>query len=305
MTPRRRAGILLALGTAGISGVSVFVNSYGLQSFGNPTAYTTAKNVVAAVVLLGVVAAGARTGAHLSRPRSFAQWAGLAAVGVVGGSVPFVLFFEGLARATSVEAAFLHKTLILWVALLAVPLLGERLQIGHWVAVGLIVLGQVGLVGGVMDPFGAAQLMILAATLLWAGEVVLAKWLLADVSSWTVGVTRMGVGSVVLLGWVAVRGDLGLLLTPTGEQAGWVLLTGLLLAAYVGTWLAALARAQAVDVTAVLVLAVPLTSMLDALVKGTPLSPQLGWLALVVAGGTLAAGLGWRTGSPTRVPAGT
>ena len=51
--------------------------------------------------------------------------------------------------------------------------------------------------------------MILGATLLWSVEVVVAKWLLRDVSSWTVAVARMALGSVALLLWLAVRGQLG------------------------------------------------------------------------------------------------
>ena len=57
-----------------------------------------------------------------------AQWLGLLGVGVIGGSVPFVLFFEGLARAEATQAAFIQKTLVVWVALLAVPLLRERFR---------------------------------------------------------------------------------------------------------------------------------------------------------------------------------
>ena len=287
----RRGGIFLALGTAVISGWAVFLNSYGVAAFGNPTAYTTGKNLVAFLVLAGLVVLGARSGSRdgwVSRPSTLGQWLALGAVGVVGGSVPFVLFFEGLARASSVEAAFLHKTLLLWVALLAVPLLGERLTWVHGLAMGLLVAGQVGLVGGVSTSFGTGEVMVLAATLLWSVEVVIAKRLLASLTSWTVGLARMGLGSLALVGWVALRGDLGVLTSMTGEQVGWLLLTGVLLAAYVATWLAALARAQAVDVTAVLVLAVPVTAVLDAVVKGSALEPQLGWLALIVAGGALA-----------------
>jgi drug/metabolite transporter (DMT)-like permease len=294
MNATRRTGILLALATAGISGISVFVNARGVKTFESATVYTTAKNVVAALVLLAVVGLGARTGARLTRPVGKRQWWALGAIGLVGGSVPFVLFFEGLARATSPQAAFIHKTLVLWVALLAVPLLKERLQWGHWVAIGLLVVGQVGLAGGVPSSFGTAGLLILAATLLWALEVVLAKWLLAGVSSWTVGVARMGLGAVALLAWLALTGRLGGLLGMTTTQAGWVLLTGVLLACYVATWFAALARAQAVDVTAVLVLAAPVTAGLSAAVDGTALAPQSLWLALVVVGGAGAVWLGGR-----------
>lgn len=294
MNTTRRTGMLLALATAMISGVSVFVNGFGVKAVGNATVYTTAKNVVAALVLLALVALGGRAGAHLTRPAGRGQWTALVAVGVIGGSVPFVLFFEGLARASSPEAAFIHKTLVLWVALLAVPLLRERLQWGHWLAIGLLVVGQVGLAGGPPTSFGVAGLMILAATLLWAVEVVVAKWLLCGVSSWTVGMARMGFGSIALLCWLGVRGQLGALTSLTGEQLGWVLATGVLLAAYVGTWFAALARAQAVDVTAVLVLAAPVTAALGAATSGTALAPQASWLVMLVLGGVIVAWLGWR-----------
>jgi drug/metabolite transporter (DMT)-like permease len=305
MTPTRRTGILLALVTAVISGFSVFLNSYGVKAFGNPTAYTTAKNVVSALVLLAVVGIGVRagSGARLTRPQGPAQWGALAAIGVFGGSIPFVLFFEGLSRASSPQAAFLHKTLVLWVAVLAFVFLGERLQWGHWLAIGLLVVGQLGLLGGLPDSIGTPEAMILAATLMWSVEVVVAKKLLGSLSSWTVGVARMGLGSVVLIGWVAVRGDLGLLTGMDAGQLGWVVLTGVLLAGYVATWFAALQRALAVDVTAVLVLAVPITATLDSLVHGTPLSPQLGWLALLVGGGALVVLLAWQ-GTRRAVPVG-
>ncbi|HYN67584.1 MAG TPA: EamA family transporter [Ornithinibacter sp.] len=297
MNATRRTGILLALATAAISGVSVFVNASGVKAFDSATVYTTAKNVVAALVLVAVVALGARTGARLTRPAGARQWVALTAIGLLGGAVAFVLFFEGLARATSPQAAFIHKTLVLWVALLALPLLAERLQWGHWVAIGLLVVGQVGLAGGLPSSFGTSGLLLLAATLLWSVEVVVARWVLGGVSSWTVAVARMGLGSVALLAWLAVRGQLGGLATMTGEQVGWVLATGVLLACYVGTWFAALARAQAVDVTAVLVLAAPVTAGLSAAVNGTALAPQAVWLALVVVGGAVALWLGGR-GAP-------
>jgi drug/metabolite transporter (DMT)-like permease len=287
----------------------VFLNSYGVKAFGNPTAYTTAKNVVSALVLLAVVAlvgVGGRGGsaARLTRPRRSGHWVALAVIGVVGGSIPFVLFFEGLSRASSPQAAFVHKTLVLWVAVLAVGFLGERLQWGHWLAIGFLVVGQVGLLGGLPTTFGTAEAMILAATLMWSVEVVVAKKLLASVSSWTVGIARMGLGSVVLLGWVAAKGELALLTSMDTGQLGWVVLTGVLLAGYVATWFAALQRARAVDVTAVLVLAVPITVALDSAVTGTPLGSQLGWLALLCAGGALGVLLGWR-GSSRAVPVGS
>ena len=85
---RTRAGFCLALTAAVISGFAVYANSYGVRAFGNATVYTTAKNLVAAIVLAAVLAlAGKRAGAEgFTRPAGPAQWAGLAVVAVIGGS---------------------------------------------------------------------------------------------------------------------------------------------------------------------------------------------------------------------------
>ena len=113
-------------------------------------------------------------------PPAARQWLALLGVAVVGGSVPFVLFFEGLARAEATQAAFIHKTLVVWVALLAVPLLRERVGAPHALAIALLVAGQAWLAGDAGTVvFGAGEAMILAATLLWAVEVVFVKHLLS------------------------------------------------------------------------------------------------------------------------------
>lgn len=293
VTRRSRAlGVRIAFGAALVSGVSVFVNSYGVKRVPNPTVYTTAKNLVAAAALLLLlgVASRARPDEGWTRPAGRREWLGLGAVAVVGGSVPFVLFFEGLARASSTDAQFIHKTLVVWVALAAVPLLREQIGVLHVAAVVLLVAGQAKLVGGVpsLGEAGRGEVMILAATLLWSVEVVVAKRLLGSLSPATVGAARMAAGSVVLLGWLGVTGRFDDLLGLTASGWGWAALTGILLTAYVATWYSALARAQAVDVTAVLVGAVLVTAILDALVNDKPLAPQRTGLLVVLAGAVFA-----------------
>ena len=287
-------GLLPALAAAGISGVSVFVNSYGVKSFGDATTYTTAKNSVAALVLVLVIGS-LRGGGRVAVTRPAGRWQvlGLAAIAVVGGSVPFLLFFEGLAHTAAgpVQAQFVNKTLVVWVALLAVAALGERLGRLQFGAVALLILGQASLAGGVRRsftmPFGRGEALILAATLLWAVEVVLAKALLRDLAPATVILARMVLGSALLVGWSVATGRATALVTMDARQWGWVLLTGGLLAGYVATWLVALSRAPAVSVTAVLVAAVPVTAVLQALVQHAPLRPVP--LGVVAAGCVLAA----------------
>jgi drug/metabolite transporter (DMT)-like permease len=99
---------------------------------------------------------------------------------------------------------------VVWVALLAVSVLGERLGALQLGAVALLVVGQAVLSGGLGTAFsphlGRGEAMIFAATLPWAVEVVLAKALLRDLSSWTVALARMVLGSAVLIGWVLLTG---------------------------------------------------------------------------------------------------
>jgi len=301
-TGHTRTGLWLALAAAIVSGVAVFVNAYGVRAVPDAGVYTTAKNLVAATILIGLFAGDAR----LRRlPRlSAISVAGLAAVAVIGGSIPFVLFFEGLARASSSQTAFIQKTLVVWVALLAVPLLGERLGPLHFAAIGTLMVGQVVLAGGIDGlRFGTGEWLVLAATLLWAVEVVIARRLLRDLPADLVAVARMGGGVVLLLGWVALSGRWHTLSSMTPTAWTWAGLTGLILAVYVALWFTALALAPAVDVTAVLVVAAVITGALNAAVKGTAIGVTTGvGLTAVVAGTTLAI-LAARRRAPVRAPA--
>jgi drug/metabolite transporter (DMT)-like permease len=291
-------GLALAFATALTSGVAVFANGYGVTAFGSGGGvYTTAKNLVAAVVLLlvGAVATKTRSDEGFTRPRTGREWAGLGVVAVIGGSVPFLLFFEGLARASSIQAAFLHKSLLIWVVLLAWPLLGERIGPLQVVAIGLLLVGQAALQGGVGEiGAGGGEVMILAATLLWSVEVIVAKRLLASLSSLTVGTARMALGCVVLLAYLAATGGIDDLLAVSATQWAWAALTGGLLAAYVATWYLALARARAIDVTAVLVFGAVVTALLAIGVQGA--EPQAVALSLLVLGTVITVVAAWRRG---------
>jgi drug/metabolite transporter (DMT)-like permease len=299
-------GVIVAAVTALISGVSVFVNSYGVHAIRQPAVYTTGKNIVATIMLaaLALMATGLRRSVRwragecwVAPPqrqavdgepwRQWTPWRGLAVayVGVIGGGAAFILFFDGLARTTATPAAFLHDSLVIWVALLAVPLLRERLNSWNLAAIVLLVSGQVAVLGGVGHlAMNTGDLLVLAATLLWAVEVVIAKQLLSDLSPATVSLIRMAVGSAVLVVYLAVHGSLGALFSFTTGQLGWIVLTGALLAGYVGTWMTALCRARAVDVTSVLVASTLVTALLATMAGTAPVPPELFGLALIAVG---------------------
>lgn len=311
-------GVYVAGVTAAISGVSVFVNSYGVRAVSSPAVYTTAKNLVAAMVLTVAMLAAwtARSrragsmranfatpretanphepGAAATATRSLAgvgRWRGLAYVGVIGGGLAFVLFFNGLAQSEPASAAFWRDTLVIWVAVLAVPILRERVRWWNVAAVVCLMVGEVTLTGGVGRlSANRGEMYVLAATVLWAVEVVVAKHLLRSLSAATLSVVRMGVGAAALLAYLAATGSLGTLLTLNATQLGWALWTGLLLGAYVATWMTALSRANALDVTSVLVASALITWLLE-LVAGTATAAgsSLG-LVLIALGALLVVG---------------
>ena len=283
-----------------ISGVSVVLNSFAVREFGDATLYTTVKNLFAAALLLGTaVALGARSSSlGLSTPRAARDWIGLIAVGVIGGGIAFALFFQGLAQTSPTSAAFVQKTLVIWVAALAVVLLRERLTAIHVGAIALLVAGQT-LASGGLGPFAfdRGEALVFLATLLWSVEIVIAKSLLRRLSPLTVASARMGIGVAVLLTIALATGGVPQLASITPHAWAWVALTGVTLSAYVAVWYAALAKAGAIDVTAVLVFGAVVTAFLGSGVRGTSLAPAAVGLALITFGCVLIARFGKRSGT--------
>ncbi len=276
-------GIALAVGAALISGLAIYLNASAVKALPDAAVFTTLKNAVAAALLIGLVLGSGAAGSIRRIERR--QWPMVIAVGVIGGSIPFILFFTGLAQASAPSAAFIQKTLFVWVALLAVPFLGERLGLATIAGLALLVVGQALVLPPSGIAWGSGETLILIATAFWAVETVLVRRLLATVPSSAMAALRMGIGLVVLLGYLAVSGRLGAVAALDGTQWAWVAVTGAILAGYVATWFAALERAPASVVTSVLVLGAVVTGALTAVTKGSAPSPTVvaGYLLILLA----------------------
>jgi drug/metabolite transporter (DMT)-like permease len=156
----------------------------------------------------------------------------------------------------------------------------------HIAAIAGLVWGLAELGGGLHGiGHGTGEVMILAATLLWAVETIVARRLLSGLSTLTVATARMGGGVLILICYSLATTQWSVLIAAGWQQWSWVLATGLILAAYVGTWYSALARAGAIDVTALLVPGAIITALLQSGSKA--LAPQWPGLVLVAAGGAL------------------
>ena len=284
-----RTGILLAVGAALISGLSIYVNAFAVKQLPDAAVFTTLKNAVAAGILVAAaLALGAARDVRLIRRSS---WPAVLAVGVVGGGIPFILFFVGLAQASAPSAAFIQKTLFVWVALLAVPFLGERLGIIPVGALAVLLVGQALVMPPTGMRWGTGETLILVATLMWSAETIVVRHLLASIPSHVMGALRMGIGLVVLVGYLALSSKLSIVAGLNTLQWTWALGTGVLLAGYVTAWFAALRRAPASVVASVLVLGAVVTGALTAVSKGAAPNPAVvgGYILIVVAAGAIAA----------------
>lgn len=256
-------GVVLAATAAFISGVAVFINKFGVSLWNDSSVYTTAKNIVAALFLTGLLTLLGRI-SELKK-LSKGQWLKLVLIGSVGGSVPFLLFFKSLTMISAPEAAFLHKTLFLWVALLSYPFLKERLSIVQFVALGALLFSVFLFDAPSKWNLGFGSLLAILATMLWAVENIIAKIVLKDVSALTVGWARMFFGSVFLLIYLAFTGNIVGIVPDSAGQIGWTILTGAVLFGYVATWYSALKIAPATIVSSVLVIAAPITAILSGI----------------------------------------
>jgi drug/metabolite transporter (DMT)-like permease len=293
-----RVGLVLAAVTAAISGVSVFINGLIVTSFPDPVALAAVRNGLvglAIVAWLGLPSLVAELRALDGRRRT-----GLVVLGILGGGVPFILFFSGLGATGGAGAAVLQKSMFLWVALLAVPLLGERVGMLQIAALGALAVGS--LLAGPMPAtgIGMATALVLVATWLWAGEVVLARRLLAGVSVRLAAAARMTIGAGVIVAWLVLSGR-GAAITSFGAtQWPLIALTGLLLFGYVTTWYGALARTTATNVSSILVGGAVVTAALTAIRVGTvPAAPVVTGLVLIVTGSAVVWLAGRRSAAGT------
>lgn len=260
----RRRGIYYALAAAIVSGFSIYINKFAVMQVNDPFLFTTAKNTVVALLLFSLLILpwGLAELRRLTRK----QWATLALIGCIGGSIPFLLFFYGLKMASAPSAAFIHKTLFVWVGVLALLFLGERLGRLQGAALGMLVVGNLALLGRPTTwALGEAELMVLVATLLWAIEAVIAKRVMVGISPRVAAFGRMFFGSTIMLSYLAVKGEIGGLAVLNLSQIWAVVYTSLFLLGYVSLYYAGLKYTHASVVASILVFGSVITSLLYAI----------------------------------------
>ena len=264
-----KKGLSLALIAAVISGFSIFINKLAEGNWSNSSLYTTEKNIIAAL-LLTAVAFGAIKHQTLLKIKAH-DWLKIILIGLIGGSIPFLLFFKGLSLTDASSAGFWNKTIFIWVAILAWPILKEKLSKIQMFAFGLIILGNLSLLWPFKLMLNEASILILLATVAWALEYILAKKFMSNIRVEILAWGRMFFGSIFLLLYLLVTNQASGLFKISAGQLPWLLIVGLILFIYVTFWYGALKRLPAALTAAVMTIASPITTLLNNIYYGKTL----------------------------------
>jgi len=256
-----RKGIILIFCTAIISGVSIFVNQYGVKVV-NSYVFTGLKNIVVAALLFGLIIV-IKKWPELKKLQK-KDWLNLVIIGLVGGSVPFLMFFKGLSLSTGPEAAYLHKFMFVFVLLLAPLFLKEKFKWQYSIGFLFLIIGSMLLykINGAIN-WNHGDTLILGATFLWAIENMISKKVLHKLSGTIVGWGRMFFGSLFIIIFWAYTNQFYSLLTLNLQQMNWVLISGILLFGYVLTWYNGLKTVPVSLAASILALGAPITSLLE------------------------------------------
>lgn len=284
----KHKGYLLVLTTALISGVSIFINKYGISVF-NPYIFTFLKNFLVAVFLSAFLFVFWDFSSFKGLKKK--HWLILLAIGLVGGGIPFLLFFKGLSLTSAAGASFIQKTMFVWIFVLASVFLKEKITKKFIFAGFLLIAGNLALLRISDINFDKGSFLILAATILWAVENVMSKYILKEISPRIVMWARMFFGSIFIFAFLFFTHQAPIITKINPEQIGWVLVAGVILLGYVVTWYSGLKYIKVTEAAIILMLGSPITTMLSTIfLKPAALKEYLA-VFLVIAGVVAAMGV--------------
>lgn len=279
-----RKGLLFAFAAALISGISVFANGEAVK-LSDPFVYTALKNI-GALALLSALALGYRE-IHHFKGLTRREWGTLALIGLIGGGIPFLLFFWGLKLGGAAVSSFIFRSLFIFAGVFGYLILRERPDRTDFLGASLILFGNALLVSGAME-FGPGQILVLGATILWALEYTISRKILSSVHPRVVMIGRMLFGSAFLLLFLGYQGGLGRMLELTTDMMIWLGVTSLLLSGFLVSWYGSLKRLPVLRAAAILSLGGVLSAILDAAFSSEAIGPAEGLGLLLLVIGVLA-----------------
>jgi len=281
-------GYLLVFLTAIISGFAIFINKYGV-SVVNPYIYTFLR-VLAVAVFLTALLSLFKDWQKLKKLTK-KQWILLVLIGLVGGSIPFLLFFKGLSQTLAAKGSFIHKTMFIYVALLAHLFLKEKIDRRFFWGGILLLLGNLILLKKLSFEIGKGDILVFFATLLWAIENTISKYALRELEGKIVAWGRMFFGAIFIFLFLLPTGQLHLISKLNLKQISWVLITAIILLGYVLTWYSGLKLIPVSQATVILLLGSPITTFLNLISGGKVTHLEIISAILIIFGVILVIGV--------------
>ncbi len=282
-------GVALVLLTVVISGVSNFVNFRAVQGTSVDAWIAVRNGAVALLLIPPALLLGRGTRHRLVRR----EWGYLVVIGLVGGAIPFLLYFHGFQQAASqggaATASLGYRSLFLVTTVLGVLVLRERVPRRFLPAAGLLLAGNVLLVALTGPVWTDGTAYVLAATGMWAGEYTVSKHLLRTLPARTVGLGRMSFGAAFLLAYLGLSGQAPSVLGFSAADWMALSMSALLLFGFVMTWYAGLRTVDLSLATSLLVLAFPITWVLGVVTARTAFTVEqaVGAASVVLGTGIL------------------
>jgi len=259
-------GLLFALITAVISGFAIFYSKISLAKI-DPLVLTTSRNFYVGIIFLMFFLFSKRL--YEIKKLNKKEFILLLLIGIIGGALPFYLFFTGLSQIPAITGNLIHKTLFIWVGILAVIFLREKLKPIHILSYVLIFFANFYFAfASVKFSLGIGEIMIFSATILWATENIIAKKVLKNISSELVALFRMGVGGLLLVSITFLTGKGSSFLVLDINMLIIILVGGSILFFYNFFWYKALKYAPASIATLILTFSVVIGNVLNGSFAG-------------------------------------
>jgi len=293
-------GTIVAIIAALISGVSIIANKLFIVDM-EPVVFTAVRALFIGIIffmLLSYSSWGKSKAAKKNTANDRAKaaskktpWKYYLAIGIIGGAFAFLLFFSGLKLTTGGRAAFLQKTMPLYITVLAFVFLKEKISRKQLGAMLLMFIGMIAIYYATISPAelwanpSMGDLMVIGAAFLWAIEAIIAKRVMVKgESNLMVSFARMFIGAIVLFAFLAAFGSAESL-NLTAQQIINLSISTVLLFGYVFCWYYSMKLINVSKASALLLIAPVISMALGVMFLSEPVAAlQLIGSAMILIG---------------------
>lgn len=285
---KEKYGTFFAIVAAIISGFSIPLNKMFIVNL-DPSVFTAVRSLLIGIVFFLIASYKSKFNFKKFKKVS---WKYLIAIAVVGGSFAFLLFFNGLSLTTSGRAAFLQKTMPLYITVLAFLFLKEKISKKYLYALLLMFIGTLAICFSDITPSSlwsnpsVGDFLVIGATFLWAVENIIArKSMNKGENNFVVSFARMFFGGIIIFAVLLLMGSYNALLNLSVQQMINIGISTIILFAYIFFWYWSIKMINVSKASAFLLISPAISLLLGAIFIGEPIPfLQLLGCALIVIG---------------------